>query len=131
MTDNTDTFLLVVDDDPALREVLQEILRYAGYQVRVAASADQARHLLRTADTPPQLIISDLLMPDMDGYQFLLAVRADETGQPIPFLFISGQEATLLLEEPSLTGIVGYLSKPFAVDDLLTIVAGVVGHNPG
>lgn len=121
-------FVLVVDDNSALREMMQEILEYEGYRVDVAASADQARRMLEAAETPPQLIISDLLMPKTDGYQFMLAVRREEADQHIPFLFISGQEATYLLDQPSPNGVIGYLSKPFSVPDLLAIVADAVGH---
>ena len=121
-------FVLVVDDNSAVREMMRELLQYEGYQVDVAASANQAHQMLEAAEIPPKLIISDLLMPDTDGYQFMLAVRREEADHHIPFLFISGQETTYLLDQPSLNGVIGYLSKPFSVADLLAIVARVVGH---
>jgi CheY-like chemotaxis protein len=56
----------------------------------------------------------------MDGYQFYAAVRS-QSPQHIPFLFISGQEATRLIVDP-LCGVVGYLSKPFRISDLLEMI---------
>jgi CheY-like chemotaxis protein len=119
-------FLLVVDDDPGLQEVLHDIFHYAGYRVATAANADRAIQILQSANRLPKLIISDLLMPGTDGYQFMLSVRQEALWKHIPFLFISGQEATYLFDRPSPTGVIGYLSKPFPLDDLLAVVARVV-----
>ena len=118
-------FLLLVEDHPSLREVMAEVLDYAGYQTALAASGPEALHLLDTTPQEPQLIISDILMPQMDGYQLMRAVRANEAWRSIPFLFVSGQEETRLLVDPSAVGAarkVGYLSRPFGGPALVGMI---------
>ena len=108
--------VLVVDDDPAFRDVLTILLRGAGYAVETAANGRRALGLLRAA-APPCLIVLDLSMPVMDGPQFLDALRQDPALAGVPVLVTSarrdGQEAADAL------GAVGYLEKPVDLDALL------------
>ena len=67
--------ILVVDDDESLRWVTQAQLQQAGYQVDAAASGDDA--LDRLHDAPPDLVITDLMMPGMSGVELLKSIRAD------------------------------------------------------
>lgn len=113
--------LLIVDDDWYLRKVYEDALQLEGYPVLTAASGHEALDILRTASVQPRLIISDILMPGMDGFQFLAAVRAQPQWRSIPFLFISGQEDSGIVHDP-VAGVVGYLSKPFHVPALLAMI---------
>lgn len=118
-------FVLLVEDNAVLRESLAELLHYESYQVAVAGGAKDALRILDVASELPRLIISDILMTQMDGYQFMLAVRANPAWRSIPFLFISGQEETRLLTDSSSIGAarkVGYLSKPFALPDFVEMI---------
>jgi CheY-like chemotaxis protein len=124
MADAHANYVLIVEDSPDLRESLKEILDFAGYKAELAVDACEALDVLNTADTSPHLIISDILMPRMDGFQFLTAVRA-RSWKHIPFLFISGQEATSFQKDPSF-GTVGYLSKPFGVPELLEMITRIL-----
>jgi CheY-like chemotaxis protein len=127
-TDQTDTYVLIVDEDPSLRQSLQEIFEFSGYVALTAGSAREGLQILHSAYTKPSVIISDVLMREMDGYQFYQAVYADERWRDIPFIFISAKNR--LRDESEKRGLKaqGYLSKPFLVEDLLTAVARLVQH---
>ena len=124
--------LLVVEDHPSLRDVMAEVLHYAGYQTALAASGREALRLLDAVPHEPHLIISDIVMPEMDGYQLMRAVRANEAWRGIPFLFVSGQEETRVLVDPSAVGAarkVGYLSRPFGGPALVEMIERML-HEP-
>jgi CheY-like chemotaxis protein len=110
--------ILLVEDDEALLENLEEALSYGHFRVVPATNARSALDILTTLSPLPELIISDIVMPGMDGYQFLKAVRANPQWKHIPFLFISDQEATGLVVDPEFV-VIGYLYKPFGVPQLL------------
>ncbi len=116
--------ILVVDDDANVRELLKLHLSAAGYEVHVAPDAIAAGyHVLRSA---PQLIICDVNMPHMDGFEFISAVKADRSLPDIPVIFLTSLEEG---DHPGKSlGAVGYLTKPVRADYLLTMVAK---HVPG
>jgi CheY-like chemotaxis protein len=111
--------ILIVDDDPSIRELLRLHLSSAGYDVHVAADAIAAGYMVLRS--PPDLIISDVNMPHMDGFEFIAALKADKSIPDIPVIFLTS------LEEGNhrgrALGAVGYLTKPVRADYLLTMVA--------
>jgi len=112
--------ILVVDDDPDLRVALGEILTDAGYEVGSAADGRQALEILR-AGPKPDLILLDLMMPVMNGWQFL-AQRAKEPAiAQIPVVAISAVGAFVQQVEPIEAA--AFLRKPVALGDLLETVA--------
>ena len=122
--------ILVADDEYMLREVLQDVLEYEGYQVTTAASGQEALAYLKRAAQPPDLILTDILMPGMGGFQLMKQTRLLLPQHIIPFVFVSGQEATKIFDRPTPEGVFGYISKPFAVADLLKAVRHVVSQQP-
>lgn len=116
--------ILIVDDDPVLRNALLEIFEFSSYAVMAAANAREGLDLLHNAYELPEVIISDMMMPVMDGFQFMQAVYTEEKWRDIPFIFLSGQPKTL--ETPQMKQ-VRYLPKPFLIEDLLTEVQGMMG----
>jgi CheY-like chemotaxis protein len=116
--------ILIVDDDDTIRELLQLHLRNAGYAVQVAEDAVQAGHLVLRQ--PPDLIISDVNMPHMDGFEFIAAVRADNSLPYIPVIFLTSEEEGETRGKE--LGAVGYVAKPIRADRLLDLVAK---HVPG
>jgi CheY-like chemotaxis protein len=116
--------ILVVDDDESLRELLRMHLASAGYEVSTAADAISAGyHVLKS---PPDLILSDVNMPHMDGFEFVAALKADTTLPPIPVIFLTSMEDGD--HRGKELGAVGYLTKPVRADRLLAMVAQ---HVPG
>jgi CheY-like chemotaxis protein len=116
--------ILVVDDDKSIRELLKLHLSSAGYEVHVANDAIAAGYLvLRQV---PDLIISDVNMPHMDGFEFVAALRSDKTIPHIPVIFLTSFEEGD--HRGKTLGAVGYLTKPVRSDRLLSLVAK---HVPG
>ncbi|HZQ75413.1 MAG TPA: response regulator [Burkholderiales bacterium] len=116
--------ILIVDDDESIRQLLRLHLTSAGYDVTVAEDAIAGGYaVLRGA---PDLIITDVNMPHMDGFQFVKALRSDKTLPAIPVIFLTSvEEGDHRSKE---LGAVGYLTKPVRADRLLTLVAQ---HVPG
>ena len=119
--------VLVVDDEFGIGEVLEAILTDDGYRVVTAINGNHA--LERLAGNRVDLILSDLMMPVMDGAALFAALQADKRYQRIPFVLMCS------LPEPNIQnrikGYTAFLHKPFKVDDVLDIVRKVLGPPPG
>lgn len=111
--------ILVVDDDPSIRELMRLHLSAAGYAVEVAEDAIVAGYTVLRS--PPDLIICDVHMPHMDGFEFVAALRADQTLPSIPVIFLTSVDEGE--QRGRELGAVGYLTKPVRSDRLLTLVA--------
>ena len=116
--------ILVVDDDESIRDLLRMHLSAAGYEVHVAEDAIAAGYLVLRS--PPDLIISDVHMPHMDGFEFIAALKADRSLPKIPVIFLTSHEEGD--ERGKELGAVGYITKPVRADRLLALVAQ---HVPG
>jgi CheY-like chemotaxis protein len=116
--------ILIVDDDESIRDLLRMHLSAAGYEVHVAEDAIAAGYLVLRS--PPDLIISDINMPHMDGFEFIAALKADSTLPNIPVIFLTSFEEGD--ERGKQLGAVGYVTKPVRADRLLQLVAT---HVPG
>jgi len=116
--------ILVIDYDESIRELLRLHLSAAGYEVHVAADAIAAGYLVLRS--PPDLIISDINMPHMDGFEFIEVLKADTTIPPMPVIFLTSSDGGD--ERGKQLGAVGYLTKPVRADKLLRMVAK---HVPG
>ena len=112
-------YILVVDDDESMRDLLRLHLTAAGYDVEVAEDAIAAGY--RVLKHPPDLIISDINMPHMDGFEFIAALKADKTLPPIPVIFLTSVEEGD--HRGKALGAVGYVTKPVMADKLLRLVA--------
>lgn len=116
--------ILVVDDEPSLREVLADILRDEGYEVLTAA--DGRAGVAAVASEAPDLVLMDVMMPAMDGRAAYGAMRAHPNGRNIPIVLSStGHE-----RRPREPGIAAYLPKPFELDDLLELVKRLLSDEP-
>ena len=116
--------ILVVDDDASLRDLLRLHLSAAGYEVEVAADGIAAGY--KVLKSPPDLIITDVNMPHMDGFEFVAALKADKSLPPIPVIFLTSLEEGD--QRGRELGAVGYVTKPIRADRLLALVAQ---HVPG
>lgn len=106
--------VLVVDDERDIRMVVSEILSEEGYQV--AGAEDGAAALTQLYAFRPQLVLLDLMMPRMDGWEFRRAQRSDPEVCDIPVLVLSALGRQDDLE------VAGYIDKPFALEELLSAV---------
>lgn len=116
--------ILVVDDDENLCELLRMHLAAAGYEVGTAHDAISAGY--QVLKNPPDLILSDVKMPFMDGFEFIAALKADATLPYIPVIFLTSIEDGDSRGKE--LGAVAYLIKPVRADRLLELVAQ---HVPG
>lgn len=117
---NKGTTLLIVEDNHDLRNGLKDILSFEGFTVLAAANGREALNQMKAVH--PDLIISDITMPEMDGYAFFEAVRALPEGITIPFIFLTARgERDDVLHGKNL-GAEDYLIKPVPGRDLVTAV---------
>ena len=112
--------ILVVDDDQVILETVEDILRLAGYHTLTASNGVEG--LERLYASSPDLILSDITMPNMDGYQFYEAVRANPAWTLIPFIFLSARGQRTDIRRGNRLGADAYLVKPFEPEDLLGAV---------
>ena len=115
--------ILVVDDDPASRSLLREILRADDYQVLEAEDGEFALELLETR--PVDLMITDRSMPRVDGLELLSKLR--EKGKTVPALMISAYGEESIWGQAIGLGAVDYLLKPFSAEDVLKVVRKALG----
>jgi chemosensory pili system protein ChpA (sensor histidine kinase/response regulator) len=116
--------ILVVDDDRNIRETLAIHLRNVGYDVAVAADAIEGGYdVLRE---PPDLIIADLRMPYMDGFEFLAALRADASVADIPVIMLSSHDDWEERGRDCQAN--AHLTKPIQLDALLSALARQLGE---
>jgi two-component system, sensor histidine kinase and response regulator len=112
--------ILVVDDEAAVRALIAELLEEAGFQVSTASDGREA--LSRMETTTPDLVLSDIGMPGMDGHAFYAGVRARPQWDSVPFVFLSGRGEPLDVLEGKGRGVDDYLVKPFTAEALLVAV---------
>ncbi len=117
--------VLVVDDEPAIRELLKLHLANAGYEVRLAEDAIVAERSLREA--PPDLVVVDVALPYRDGLEFVAGLSGDAELRRLPIIFITGYEG--LATGARVLG-AGCLQKPFPVDALLDLVGRNLSEQP-
>jgi DNA-binding response OmpR family regulator len=109
--------LLVVDDDLHSRQTLVALLLGEGYEVRCAASGGVA--LIFAAEEPPELILLDIRLPDMDGFEVCRRLREDPRTGCIPVIFISGLDEVVDKVKGFAAGGVDYITKPFQGEEVL------------
>ena len=113
------THILVVDDEPDIRETVQDILEDEGYTVANAENGESARHALR--DRKPDMILLDIWMPDLDGIS-LLKEWAEDDGLPCPVIMMSGHGNVETAVEATRLGAYDFLEKPLSMAKLLLTV---------
>jgi CheY-like chemotaxis protein len=109
--------IFVVDDDPDLRELLGELLMEEGYAARLLENGRKALDLLRSG-VRPSLILLDLMMPEMNGWQFLEAQRGSERFRDIPVVVMTASRGF----EDGAASSVEILYKPVAIEQLIEAV---------
>lgn len=122
--------LLLVDDEPGVRVSVKEYLQeVGGFEVQVASNANEALQMLEKKI--PDLVISDVMMPQVDGYQFLKKLRDDPRFKALPVVFLTARGMTSDRILGYQSGVDAYLSKPFDPDELVAIVENLLDRRTG
>jgi len=117
--------ILVVDDDPAIRQLLTDVLELDGHEIHLAVDGHDGLRLLEL--TRPDFVVLDVMMPGIDGYDVLRSIRAQE-GDPLPVLMLTASADPASAARGWVDGVDYYLAKPFAPDVVLDIVDSVFGQ---
>lgn len=105
--------ILVVDDVEVNVIILEEIIRNMGYEALAATGVKQALELMQNEKTLPQVILTDISMPDIDGFEFCTMLKKDPYTKDIPVIFISAMDSSADLSKGFELGAVDYIAKPF------------------
>lgn len=116
--------LLVVDDDPGLLLAVSDTLREAGFEVLTARRGAEA--LMRVAESLPDLIVSDIRMPGMDGYTLARNLRSAPRTRLLPIVFLTAKDETGDRIAGFQSGVDAYLTKPFEPDELVAVVRSIL-----
>lgn len=111
------TFILIVDDNPQNIKVLGSIIGNAGYEVAIAMKGEDA--LLMMEKEPPDLVLLDIMMPEMDGYEVCRKIKSKPATRDIPVIFLTARRETEDLLKAYEAGGVDYVTKPFDGRELL------------
>ena len=116
--------ILICDDDPAILRVLQVNLEIEGYETLLAHHGEEALEVA-TAELP-DLVILDIMMPRMDGYQTCSALKASDKTKDIPVVFLSAKAQDADIQKGKSYDVEDYLTKPFDPDTLIEVVERVL-----
>jgi two-component system OmpR family response regulator len=114
--------LVVVDDEPNIRELLSTSLRFAGFEVHAAADGNGALQLVR--DVEPDLVVLDVMLPDMDGFTVTRRMRA--TGRHTPVVFLTAKDDTQDKVQGLTVGGDDYVTKPFSLEEVVARIRAVL-----
>jgi DNA-binding response OmpR family regulator len=112
--------ILVIEDNDALRDEVVDVLRLQGFEVDGAENGRAG--LERIVRRPPDLVVCDVMMPDLDGFQVLEAIRAYVETDTLPVLILTGREDRESMRRGMELGADDYLMKPFKIGDLLRAI---------
>ncbi|MCX5695396.1 MAG: response regulator [Candidatus Omnitrophica bacterium] len=112
--------IFIADDREEVLSMLKELLTSKGFEVMVSKEPEQLIKLIKNFE--PHLILLDLLMPDLDGFEICRMLNSDAEAQTIPIIIMSGLSDLVDIKRAYKLGVVGYLIKPF---DLNTVVAEI------
>jgi twitching motility two-component system response regulator PilG len=115
--------VLVIDDSPTVCEIIKISLRREGYTVECCSSGEQALYRLASPQSSiPDLILVDICLPQMDGYDLIRFLRSRAILVEIPVVVVSRRSGTFDVLRGKLLGANAHVEKPFAIDDLLSVV---------
>ncbi len=118
--------LLVVDDEPKLLRAVAVNLRVEGYEVTTAHNGAEA--LVRINEMMPDLVVSDIRMPGMDGFKLARALRSNPRTALIPIIFLTAKDERKDRLDGIRTGVDAYLVKPFDPEELIAVIANILNR---
>lgn len=120
--DGTPIRVLLVDDEPALTNLVKMALQYEGWEIEVAHGGSEAVEKYRTVE--PDLLVLDIMMPDTDGFEVLRTIR--ESDQYTPTLFLTARDSVADRVTGLTAGADDYLTKPFSLEELVARLRGLL-----
>jgi two-component system OmpR family response regulator len=120
--DDRPSRILVVDDEDNITFLLDATLRHFGFDVRVARTGREA--LAAVGELPPDLVLLDVMLPDLDGFEVVRRLRFD--GSQVPVLFLTARDATEDVVRGLTLGGDGYIRKPFSVEEIVAQVQALL-----
>lgn len=121
--------ILVVDDEAPIRLLVQMNLKRAGYEVTTASNGREALEAVRAHH--PDLIVTDVMMPEVDGFEVLRSLKADEATSSIPIVMLTAKVEDADVMQGWQSGADLYLTKPFNLRELLVFVERILGASEG
>jgi CheY-like chemotaxis protein len=118
--------VLVVDDDADLRYLVARVLSLAGMDVREAVGAPEALEVLRDHRDRPDVVVMDVQMPGMDGWEALRTIRGDRSLADVRVVMCTVKGSQVDVDRGWELGCDGYVTKPFDIEELVGTVQGVV-----
>lgn len=112
--------ILLLEDNDFIRENTIEILELSGYEIIAAIDGIKGLELFHSRK--PDLILCDIQMPGMNGYEFFTTITADKTASSIPFIFLTAYSEKSEVAKALEMGAAGYIIKPFDADDLVSLI---------
>ena len=119
--------LLVVEDEPNIRELLATSLRFAGFEVHVAADGATALHLATVHE--PDLVVLDVMLPDMDGFTVTRKLR--DSGRQLPIVFVTARDSVDDKIKGLTVGGDDYVTKPFSLEEVVARIRAVLRRTRG
>jgi two-component system OmpR family response regulator len=119
--------LLVVEDEPNIRELLATSLRFAGFEVHVAGDGESAIRL--AAEQEPDLVVLDVMLPDMDG--FTVTRRLRDSGRQLPIVFVTARDSLDDKVKGLTVGGDDYVTKPFSLEEVVARIRAVLRRTRG
>lgn len=121
--------VMVVEDNPDILFNIKMTLEFNDFDVMLAKNGREAIEVLGKSEQKPHIIVSDILMPDMDGYEFFKQLSEDPDYNTIPFIFLTALANPEDVRLGKLLGSDDYITKPFKDEDLLTSIRGVLNRS--
>jgi two-component system OmpR family response regulator len=119
--------VLVVDDEASIRALLSATLRLTGFEVRVASGGQEA--LSAAAEFAPDLVVLDVMMPDLDGFAVARGLRA--SGQPVSVLFLTARDSVEDRISGLTVGADDYVAKPFSLEEVVLRIRAILRRSRG
>jgi CheY-like chemotaxis protein len=120
--------ILICDDDPVILRLLQVNLELEGYDVVLAHHGEEA--VRKSLEERPDLVILDIMMPRLDGYQACLQIKEREETKDIPIVFLSAKAQLSDIQRGKATGVEDYVTKPFDPNELLEVIGRLTNSEP-
>ncbi|MEM9953907.1 MAG: response regulator [Chloroflexota bacterium] len=127
MSEQSTHTILVIDDDPALQKLVVSLLKRAGLETLSAIDAHQAKDHL-DGDIMPDLVLLDLMLPEISGIDFLKTIRAKSEFDDLPVIILSALADPEQIREGIQSGADRYLTKPYLANNLIKTVREVLQH---